>query len=223
MSLETKIYGKIRGIMMDLLPAGREDEQIHLSGQAEQLIAFGSAPYQEIVRQGRAFYANAAAVAAVTAIPTTAHSMAIHNNESDGGRSLIIDAVGMLFTASASIIPHNGIIGCLGLVREATITATGATPRQCNGMGNSDTKVRVSGGADAALPATTGIAANWFPLGDSINAAVTSLPGFQKFVPVDGRIIVPPGRFFAIHTLGAKTDVSGTPFIWWHEKLLING
>ena len=223
MGLETKVLGKVRGIMMDLLPSGREDEQIQISGQAEQLVAFGSAPYQEIVRQGRAFYAVSGQVASVTAIPTTAHTFAIYNNESDGGRSLIIDQVGMLITASASIIGHAGMIGCLSLVREAIPTATGATPRQCNGMGNSDTKVKVMIPGDAALPAGTGIAANWFPIGDSINAAVTSLPGFQKTEKVDGRFIVPPGRFFGVHCLSAKTDIQATMFIWWHEKILVNG
>ena len=223
MALQAKILAKVRGIMMDLLPAGREDEEAHLSGQAEQLIAQGAAPYQEIVRQGRAFYAVSGQVASIVALPTTAHTFALYNNENDGGRSLIIDQVGMLITASASIIGHAGIIACLGLVREGIPAATGAVPRQCNGMGNSDTKVKVVIPGDGALPAGTGIAANWFPIGDSINAAVTSLPGFQKVVYVDGRIIVPPGRYFGVHCLSAKTDIQATMFIFWHEKMLING
>lgn len=232
MSLKAQILGKVRGIMMDLLPPGDDEIQPHLSGQAEQLIAFGAAPYQEIVRQGRAFIVNTTtAIAAVTAIPSTGYGFAIWNGESDGGRSYIIDQVGALYTANASIIPHNGIIGCLGFVREAIPTAqTAIVPKQLNGMGNSDTKAKVivqadnpyAGGAGTVL-ATTGIAGNWFPLGDSINAAVTSLPGFQKVFNVDGRIIVPPGRLFLLHILGAKTDVSAQLFISWHEKVIVNG
>ena len=175
MALQTKILAKIRGIMMDLLPAGREDEQPQLSGKAEQLIAHGAAPYQEIVRQGRAFIANTTtAVATVTAIPSTAYGFIIYNNESDGGRSYVIDQIGALYTVnSGAALVHVGIIGCLGLVRESIPSAaTGATPKQLNGMGNSDTKVKVVLNADNAwaggagvMPSTTGIAGNWFPIG----------------------------------------------------------
>ena len=232
MSLKAQILGKVRGIMMDLLPTGDDEIQPHLSGQGEQLIAFGAAPYQEIVRQGRSFIVNTTtAVASVTSIPTTAYAFAIYNAEADGGRSLIIDQVGALFVASPSIIPHIGIIGCLGLVREALPTCqTTIIPRQLNGMGNSDTKVRVivaadnpyAGGAGTVL-SNTGIAGNWFPLGDSVIGAVTSLPGFQKVFNVDGRIIVPPGRLFLLHTLGAKVDVTAQLFVSWHEKVILNG
>jgi hypothetical protein len=233
MSLQAKVFGKIRGIFLDLLPSNREDEQLHLSGQAEQLIAFGAAPYQEIVRQGRAFMANTTtAVATVTAVPSTAYGFAIWNGESDGGRSYIIDAVAALFTVNGgAALVHDGIIGCLGLVREAApASPTGATPKQMNGMGNADTKVKVilaadnpyGGGAGTVL-ATTGIAGNWFPIGNSVNSAVNALPGYQIWQNVDGRIIVPPGRLFLLHTLGSVNTSSAQLYIWWHEKVILNG
>ena len=229
--METKIFGKIRGVFLDLLPSGREDEQVHLTGQAEQLVAFGAAPYQEIVRQGRSFFTNTTtAVASVTAIPSTAYAFAIWNGESDGGRSYIIDQIGALFTVNSAALPHVGIIGCLGMVREGTPTQTQNTIKQLNGMGNLDTKCKTilaadnpyAGGSGTVLN-TTGIAGNWFPIGDSINAAVTSLPGFQKVVNLDGRIIVPPGRLFLLHTLGSVTSSSAQFYIQWHEKTILNG
>jgi len=231
MAMQTKVLGKIRGVFLDLLPTGREDEQIQLSGQAEQLIAMGAAPYQEIVRQGRAFMANTTtAVASVTSIPSTAYGFAIWNGESDGGRSYIIDQIGALYTVNSAALPHVGIIACLGMVREALPTATNPAIKQLNGLGNADSKVKVilaadnpyAGGAGTVL-ATTGIAGNWFPVGDSINAAVTSLPGFQKTVNLDGRIIVPPGRLLLVHTLGSVTSSSAQLYIMWHEKILLNG
>jgi hypothetical protein len=233
MALQTKIMAKVRGIMMDLLPSGREDEQPHLTGQAEQLVAFGAAPYQEIVRQGRSFMANTTtAVASVVAVPSTAYGFAIWNGESDGGRSYIIDMVGALYTVNGgAALIHNGVIGCLGLVREAAPTSpTGATPKQNNGMGNADTKVKVilaadnpyAGGAGTVL-VTTGIAGNWFPIGNSVGSAVNALPGFQSVVPMDGKLIVPPGRLFLLHTLGSVNTTSAQLYIWWHEKVIVNG
>jgi len=231
MSFEIKMLGKVRGIFLDLLPTGREDEQLQLTGQAEQLVAQGSAPYQEIVRQGRCFMATNSAVATVTGIPTTAYALALYNNESDGGRSYVIDQVWALYTTNTAALPHVGIIGVLSTVREAIpAAATGATPRQMNGMGNSDTKAKIciaadnpTGGGAGLLPSTTGLAANWIPLGTSVNAAVTSLPGFQQVVQIDGKIIVPPGRYFALHTLGSVTSSSAQLGVMWHEKLLTLG
>ena len=231
MGSETKILGKIRGIFLDLLPTNREEEQIPLSGQAEQLYAQGAAPYQEIVRQGRAFMANTTtAVATLTAVPSTAYGFAIWNGESDGGRSYIVDQIGALYTVNNAALPHVGIIACLGLVREGLPTCTNPVPKQMNGMGNADTKVKVilnadnpyAGGAGTVLT-TTGIAGNWFPIGPSVNAAVTSLPGFQQVVNMDGRIIIPPGRLLLIHTLGSVNSSSAQLYIWWHEKVLLNG
>jgi hypothetical protein len=225
MANESMILGKVRGMATDLLlPASREDEQPQLSGQGEQEYALGAAPYQEDVRQGRAFWSNTAtAVASVTAIPTTAVAFAIYNNEPDGGRSYIITRVAAQYTVNTAIAQvHVGIIGCLGLVREAIPTTSAATIKQANGMGKLDTRARTIVGG-TALPATTGIAANWFPLGASISTAVITLPGMNQMVEVDGRIIVPPGRYFAVHTLGSVTTTSAQMFIYWTEKQLLLG
>jgi hypothetical protein len=219
-----KFLGVVRGVMQDLLATGREDQQMHLSGQGEQLVAPAAAPYQEIVRQGRSFVVNTtSAIASVTALPSTAHGLALYNNESDGGRSYIIDRVWAMFTVnSGAALTHVGIIGCLGLVREAVPTDAALSIKQLNGMGNTDTRARTILAA-TALPAGTGITANWVALGPSINSAVNALPGFQQAVEVNGRIIVPPGRYFALHTLGSVTTSSAILGIEWTEKVILNG
>lgn len=225
MPIDSHVLGKVRGLIPDfLLPAGREDEQFHLSGQGDIQTSTPAAPYQEIVRNGRSFWANTGtAVASVTAIPTTAVAIALYNNEPDGGRSYVIDDVWALYTANTAVaLVHAGIIACLGQVREAIPTNSAATVKQYAGMGKNDTRARtIIGGT--ALPATTGIAANWFPLGAAVNGAVVTLPGFQQRVNVDGRIIVPPGRYFAVHTLSSVTTTSAQMGISWTEKQLVLG
>jgi hypothetical protein len=224
MSFDLKVLGKVRGIFMDLLPTNREDEQVQVSGQGELLVAPGAAPYQEIVRQGKAFWVNTVVDnVAVTAIPTTGVLMALYNNENDGGRSLIIDQVWAMCTTQAqNALLHNGLICCLGTVRETPPADAALAIKQCNGMGNTDTRVRTIL-FGTVLPGTTGIAANWFPVGNSINSAVVSLPGFQIVANVDGRYIVPPGRYFAINVLGSRNDSEWQVGVVWHEKVLLNG
>jgi hypothetical protein len=223
MAFDLKILGKVRGIFMDLLPTNREDEQIQLTGQGDLLVAHGAAPYQEVVRQGKAFWVNTTTdTPAVTAIPTVAVNLAIYNNENDGGRSLIIDQVwAMCTTDAAAGLKHMGMICCLGMTRVAVPADAALAIKQCNGMGNTDTRVRTITAGN--LDAVTGVAANWFPVGNSINSAVASLPGYQMTADVNGRYIVPPGRYFAIHVLGSVNTSEFQCGIAWHEKVLLNG
>ena len=225
---EVKALGKIRGVQEPELCYSPDEKNvpIQLTGQAEQESAFGESIYTEIVRQGRSFRINTAAqVATVIAMPTTAVAFALYNNEPDGGRCYVIDQVIAIFTASTTTIAQVVIVGCLGQVREAipanAMSAT-VTLKKQNGMPNYDTRARVIL-AGTALPAGTGFAGNWMPLGNSINAAVTSLPGFQRVIDLDGRFIVPPGRYFALHAVSNVVNVQAQFGLSWTEKQMIVG
>lgn len=225
--MDSKVFGKIRGLFLDVLPTGEDKVPFPTSGQGELLVANAAAEYSEIVRQGRAFSLHTTtAVASVTAIPTTAVTIALYNNAPDGGRSLIIDDVWAAYTVNSAIIPHVGIIALLGQTRVAAPSDSGLVIRKMNGMGQvspgrvDSVALSVVG---TTVDAVTGVAIGWFPLGDSINGAVTSLPGIQKSVAVNGRYIVPPGRYFCLHTLSAATSTSAQMGIRWHEKQLLLG
>jgi len=222
---EIAVLGKVRGINTDQAEEpGSEFLQFALNGQAEQLQAWAATQYQENVRQGRAFWvANAIGtpVAAVTAIPTTAAAISIYNNEPDGGRSYVIDYVWAFNVAVTAVtIFHAGMIGVLGQVREA-IPAAGAPVIKCaNGSGKIDTRCRP---VIAALPAGTGLAANWFPIGNTWINSVITLPGHSQIVNVDGRIICPPGRYFGVNVISSVTTNTYICGIGWTEKCLVLG
>jgi hypothetical protein len=224
MANDSKFLGKVRGLVQDTLyPTNRTENQIELSGQGEQLIAPASDGYQEDVRNGRAFWVNnTTAVAAVTAIPTTAVNIAIYNNEPDGGRSYIIHWVYAQSLAGPAAIVHAGMIGILGQVREA-IPATSAMTIKCaNGSGKLDTRARHIVAA-TALPAGTGLAANWRPLGNSVATSVISLGGLGMISYPRGCFIVPPGRYFGVHVLGSAVGATFMMGIGWVEKQLLMG
>lgn len=222
---EIVMLGKVRGLAVDHAESPQKPKvQIALTGQAEQLVVHSVSPYQEIVRQGRTYWvANAIAtpVAAVTAIPTTAACLSIYNGEADGGRSYVINYVWSFVVAVTAITQfHWGMIGCLGQVREAIPTAGAPVIKNAAGTFKNDTLCRP---VIAALPAGTGLAANWFPIGDTCYSSVVTLPGMSQWIPIDGRIIVPPGRYFAVHTLGSLTTFTVIMGIGWTEKQLFLG
>lgn len=210
-------------------PRGVEGMPLHVNQHGDLYCAQGAARYEDIVAAGHAFEINsgmttALDIAAVIAVPTTAVIAAIYNGEADGGKSLVIDQAWALMTTAGAAVKQASLLGCLGTVRETAptdATPTGAL-RALNGMGGKDTKARwiVSG---TALPATTGIAANWTTLATGVNTAIASLPGSAIMADIDGRIIVPPGRYFGLHVLCADVTAEWNVGLRWHERQLALG
>ena len=198
-----------------------DEEMLGLSEQGALLTANDTSPYEEIVRAGRAFEAHTtAAIAAVVAVPTTAHMLAIYNNEPDDGRLIIIDRAWALNIVSTAVASQASLIGLVGQVRETPPTDAALAINPLNGMGSRDTRARTILNA-TALPATTGLAANWRLLpgptgGMKPGAAAT--PGYWVNADINGRIVLPPGRYFAIHVLANVVGETFTAGIEWHEK-----
>lgn len=222
MATDVKVLGRIRKLLEAIDLAGENnDEILTLTGQLELLVAQGAAPYQEIVRSGRSFYTGTvAALAAVVAIPTVAHMFALYNTEPDDGRCLIVDWVAAQNVVSTAAAGQAQILACLGQVREAIPVDAALSIKKANGMGGGspDASVRTILGA-TPLPATTGLAANWFPIGQSMSKpGAAATPGYGMYQTVDGRLIVPPGRFLALHVLANVVGETFVGFIGWHEK-----
>jgi hypothetical protein len=174
-----------------------------LDQQRKQLVARAPRRTSTSCGSGRAFYTNTTtAVAAVVAVPTTAVMFALYNNEPDGGRSYVIDWVSAQNVVSTAVASQAQLLVNLGQVREAAPT-DGARHQEGQrlGGGSNDTRARTILTA-TALPATTGLATNWFPVGgNGVKPGVAATPGYGCGRTVDGRFIVPPGRYFAVHVV----------------------
>jgi hypothetical protein len=195
--MEVKALGRIRKLLegIDQGSVG-DDEQLALTPQLEQLVALGASPYGEITRLGRAFFTGTTtAVAAVVAVPTTAVMLALYNNASDGGRSMIIDWVAASGVAKTAAAGQAQLLVNVGQVRETAPTDAALAIKKANGygQGTNDTVVRTIVGG-TALPSTTGIAGQWIPWGPAVGApGAAATPGDGLWAQVDGRLIVPPG------------------------------
>lgn len=224
MTLEFNAFGRIRKLLegVDASSVG-DEEQIAMTPQLELLVAQGSTPFREIVRVGRAFWTGttATAIAAVVAIPTTAHMFSLYNNYPDGGRSLVIDWVAASGVVKTAVAGQAQLIVNLGQVREAIPTASALTIKKANGYGGGTADTLAISVVAGSLPASTGVAGNWCPLGPAIGFPGTgATPGLGLWSAVDGRFIVPPGRYFAMHVLADVIGSTFQSFIGWHEAQL---
>lgn len=225
--MKVDLIGRVRKILEAIdASVGGDDEQLVLTQQRELLVALGASPYGEITRAGRAFWTGTTtAVAAVVAIPTTGHMVSLYNNDADGGRTLVIDWVAASGVAKTAAAGQAQILVNVGQVREAIPTDAGLTIKKLNGLGTgtNDSRVRtiLTG---TALPAGTGIAANWFPWGPAVGfPGAAATPGLGLWAPVDGKITVPPGRYFAMHVLADVVGSTFQGFVGWHEKQIALG
>jgi hypothetical protein len=222
MATDVKVFGRVRKLLeaVDTEAAGADPVEDTLTPQLEKLVAQGAAANQEFVRVGRAFWiGTTTAVAAVIAIPTTAVMLALFNNDPDSGRSLIIDWVAASGVAKTAAAGQQQLLGLIGQARETAPTNSALVAKKRNGLGGGspDTKaLSIVGGT--VLPAGTGVAANWFPIGPSFGSpGAGATPGHGAYQAVNGDIIVPPGRYFAMHVLADVVGSTYQGFIGWHE------
>lgn len=227
------MLGRVRKLAegLDAVSVGKEDEQITLTQQSEQLFAPSATAYQEINRMGRQFYiGTTTAVAAVVAVPSTAVLLALYNNEPDGGRTYVIDWVSALNAASTAVATQATLLVLPGQVRETAPTDSALIPKKTNGMGSVTNAVVQRGDTKAltvintTVAANTGIAANWVPVGPSaVKPGVAATPGYSIYADINGRFLVPPGRFFGVTVLASVVGETFTTYIGWHEKQLTLG
>jgi hypothetical protein len=226
--MDITIVARIRKLLeaIDAEVPGGDPREVTLNQSLELLVAQGSAEYEELTRPGRAFWTGTtAAVAAVVAIPTTGTLLALYNAAPDNGKSLIIDWIGASGVAKTAAAGQQQMIGLIGQLREALPTAAALTFKKMNGMGTTSGAVdTIALPVTAALPAGTGIVANWFPIGPSFGSpGAAATPGDGAWQELKGRIIVPPGRYFAIHVIADVVGSTYQGFIGWHEKQIVLG
>ncbi len=196
------------------------DKEVEASQNGSAFVDFGAAPYEEIIRDGKAFSARSiTAAAGCVAAPTTAAQISLFNTAPSGGKSAIIDAIFAVAIAAHTTMGQSGLIYVLGQTAVAS-NAGALVIRKMNGTGPTSDSVCLAADSGTALDAVTGVAIGWLPAGPTSNAGVVSLPGVVLWCPIDGKIIVPPGHLFAVNVMTSNVENTFMAGIFWHEKLI---
>ncbi len=203
--------------------ASRQNTSVKVDLEANQagelLTTLGDSDFVEVNRSGKGFLVRSTtATAPVIALPTTTAGLGIYNSAADGGVSMIIDA---LFAYQATVganATQNSLIYVLGQTRVATLTSLLATQRKNNSNGPSTDTVALVKAGGAILDAVTGVAVGWMPIGTTVISGVNSLHGSCIFAPVNGRLILAPGRLLGLNILSSHNTGTWNVGMMWHEK-----
>lgn len=162
------------------------------------------APYSEIVRGGEVWNAISAAGTPLVVIPTTLCIAEYYNNTPDRVME-ILDLY--LFHLLGTAALHN-----LSLWAEVTPKKAAPSVASSITIGSQSGKapyVAVAGSDVVPAAATTVVAGGWRPFGMPGPGVVsTALPGEAWGVPVDGKLLVPPGCSLAITAVDALATAS---------------
>ena len=208
-----------------LLKRGTTSDE--LSAQAtdkgEALVAAGMVPYEETTRIGLGFHCTTTtATASVVALPTTTAGIGMFNAASDGGKSIIIDALYAVCDTGHGVLTQSHMICVVGQTRVAAL-ATPLVIRRNNGNGATNDSVAIIKAGGAILDSVTGVVIGWVGVGQTSNQTVISLPGQVLWADIGGRIIVPPGRQFGVNVMSSNVENTWNCGIMWHEKQLTLG
>ena len=174
----------------------------------------------ELVRLGNSWIIRTAAVACVTAVPTTTAPAYLWNGENVGGKSYVIDALGWICTTSAGSRSMFALLACLNQTPVSAAPAT-ADPLAIATLGG-----RAYSGLAAMGHAATVVDDNWVPIGQTGNTAPLgstagrATVGLTVWQPIQGTIIVPPQYLLNLACIAVNTTAAGQFAVLYHEVQL---
>ena len=145
-------------------------------------------PYLEITRQGGHWNTISAATTPLVVVPSTLAGLELWNNVVSGMTMVVTDLWG--FHLLGTTVLHNLSIWACVTAPKAVPTLTAAVIGSQSGRAPYTSTV----GSRVVTGGGTTVAANgWRPWGVQFGVVSTALPGEAWSVPVDDKLVVPPG------------------------------
>lgn len=210
MSIDTELYGLVRGTAREDYASGSQRAAINNGG--DQLVAQGLPPLTELVRLGHCWSIRtplANAFQPVAAWPTTLANIVLHNGHAT--RSLVILSVwasAQTSIAAATSFSLLAQISNAGVAAPTDNTAVLVTSRSGKTYAGSSKK--------AIANTAFAIADKWTVIGESPGHPSTAI-GAGVFADVFGGWIVPPGACFCVNLVASTAGGTMVQGVDWAE------
>lgn len=176
-------------------------------------------PWQAmLVQQGVCWtVGQAAATAAVVALPTTTAALSLYNNEPDGGKSYIVFAVGTSQVAAPAALDTFSLVHCINMDKPGTLPTQDIARTSVKGLKARQGPYQGNAIIDLAATVTDDL---WKAVGSSQNTAVASATGAALEVLHTIPVILPPGGMYSLQITATSTSVTGRSYFKWAELYL---
>lgn len=176
-----------------------ESNELH-----ELLFAQGLPSFAEMTRKGGGWSVQTATLfAPLVAIPTTTAALEIYNNMSS--TSLLVDTLFASQVLSTAASQTYAIYACVSTKKDKPTN----TPLSLFSSSGRPVIVTTAAGRIITGIGTTVVANGWRPWGEAQAwGTATATPGNSWHVPIDGRLLVPPGCALLLHIMGALATAS---------------
>lgn len=177
-------------------PSNLDGAPVRLSNYASVSAAMVEPFYLELTRQAKRFHGGlqilANAIAPVQAIPTTAATLALYNNDTRGnGLAISLDWIN---TYLASGTPAAGKTIFVAVARPTTVPTVGATGYGVGSLNASSQGSMAIFAANLTFPTGT----QWTALDSDFQPAAANVGQGDNPIDLAGRIVVPPGLALGI-------------------------
>jgi hypothetical protein len=214
--MNLKTYGNVRSSFATNYSEG--DARLNINSRGDLCIAQGLPPNVELSRLGGSYFgkqATSVVCLTTTALPTTVAAATLFNGESNGGKSYIVTAVGMLTDTSAGAAAY---FQCFAETSILPLTTAPATTDVGNIRALAGGKVY---GGKANIAKTVTVTDNgWIPVGPVVETALTATIGRSCGGLLYEPFIVPPGYLIAVAVNATNATAAGKCFFYWHEVQL---
>jgi len=216
MTLETRPLGTVRGTTIPNRADASEGELI-ITPRGDLMVAQGLPALADIVRQGGSWQILGAAIAPLTAVPTTTAGHSLWNGETgNSAKAYFIDSFGCVEIVTDATQQNSlALFAAMEPGEFASPTDAALTKASLSG--------RAAGGTNAKTLASATVTGVWTPHGPSAPGAAAFAGGVWRVheCQVNGLYMVRPKGLFSI--AAAKTVATASQlryFIRWHEVLL---
>lgn len=207
----------VKSLVAPAIGEGVQTNNLYTSPRGDQYVTLGVPLKTDIIRQGRGAIVKTGAIACVTALPTTVASAYLWNGEPvTSNVCYVVDRITWTCTTSAGAASMFALAICVG---KNAVTQPATTQTLVTGTLNGRNYV---GNAGMGVTATI-TDDNWSTLGNHVDSnALTATVGASIDVPVDGGIIIAPGRLLGLACIAVNTTAAGRFFVHFHEVELAN-
>lgn len=203
----------IRGVR-----GGGSGEEVTIKAERSGALHVNQAlpPYTLLTALGKGYMVyNTNVLPALVVRPSTLAMLTLWNGESGGGLSYIIDRV-----YAHQIVSGTGAESRWGIWLMIHPVGTGSVDADLTTI-DSLRGIASYGGNARADNADAVADHGWHPWGDSVDVEPTTvLPGSQKDVRPEGRIVIPPGSAISVTVVASTVDEDFHVGIQWYEAQL---